>query len=499
MKLPSIRLATAARISLGLVALAASLFVMFDMLFGLLPDDADMVRKLRQHAAQSVATQALAFLETNNNDGLRDVLVRATHDEDHIISAAVRRANGELVAQAGNPVELRSPGTNDRSTLTHVRVPILAGQRLWGHLDLNFAPTGLETFRGWLLRPRVLLTFILAATMLLAFYLYLRRVLLHLDPAKAIPERVRAAFDTLTEGVVVLDTRERIVLANAAFRSWHGPGDLYGRQVTTLDWVKNGLPQELPTYPWREAMKQADPLRGVAVQIAQQGTEAIKAIMSCSRIQDGYGATRGCLVTFNDVTELDRSNLQLREALTRLNESGKRISKQNDELRRLASRDPLTNCLNRRAFFEDLAPLLASAQADGTPLSCIVSDIDHFKSFNDRYGHSVGDQVIQAVAGILGKGIRSADLLCRYGGEEFCMILPGASIEQTATIAEQLRATVEREAGARVEGASNVRVTSSFGIATLTAGTQGIQELIDRADAALYEAKQTGRNRVARK
>jgi diguanylate cyclase (GGDEF)-like protein len=190
---------------------------------------------------------------------------------------------------------------------------------------------------------------------------------------------------------------------------------------------------------------------------------------------------------------------QLRDALTRLNASRQQINQQNDELRRLASRDPLTNCLNRRAFFEALAPLLSSAQAAGSRLSCVMSDIDHFKSFNDRYGHTVGDQVIQAVAAILSGGIRSQDLLCRYGGEEFCLILPGASAEDTVAIAEQLRATIEREAGGRVDGAQNVRVTSSFGVATLTANTRDIQELIDRADAALYEAKQGGRNRVQQK
>lgn len=499
MRFPVIRLATAARISIGLVALAASLFVMFDVLFGWLPNDMDVTRTLRQHAAESIAAQATAFLQTHNDDGLKNVLERATQGTDQILSAAVRRTDGEIVAQAGDHAKQWSPRADGRSTLMHVRVPILAGNQLWGHAELSFAPSGLETLQGWLLRPRLLLSGVLILMMLFAFYLYLRRVLLHLDPAKAIPERVRAAFDTLTEGVVVLDTRERIVLANAAFRSWHGPGELYGRQVTALEWVKSALPEDRQMYPWREAMRQDDPVRGRAVEILRPGAEPVKTIMSCSRIQDGYGATRGCLVSFNDVTELDRSNEQLRNALRRLEASRKRISTQNDELRRLASCDPLTSCLNRRAFFEALAPLFASAKAGGTSLSCIMSDIDHFKSFNDRYGHTVGDQVIQAAAGILYAGIRSKDLLCRYGGEEFCIVLPGASAEDTVAVADELRATIEREAGGRVDGAKDVHVTSSFGVATLTATTQDIQELIDRADAALYEAKRAGRNRVVRK
>jgi diguanylate cyclase (GGDEF)-like protein len=497
MKFPAIRLATAARISIGLVALAVSLVLMFDVLFGLLPNDIDTTRTLRQHAAESLATQAALLMEAHRDDDLGNVLKRATHGTNHILSAAIRRADGEIVAQAGNHAEQWSPRADGLSTLTQVSVPILAGTGLWGHAELKFEPSRPETLSGWLLRPRLLLTVALAVSLLFAFYLYLRRVLLHLDPARAIPERVGAAFDTLTEGVVVLDTRERIVLANAAFRSWHGPGELYGRQVTALEWIKSSLPEQL--YPWREAMLQADPVRGRAMEIPRPGAEPIKTIMACSRIQDGHGATRGCLLTFNDVTELDRSNQQLREALGRLNTSRNRINKQNNELRWLASRDPLTSCLNRRAFFEAIAPLFSSAQSTGSSLSCIMGDIDHFKSFNDRFGHSVGDQVIQAVAGILSGGIRSQDLLCRYGGEEFCFVLPGASTEDAATVAEQLRAAIEREAGSHVTGAQNVRVTSSFGVATLTANTQGIQELIDRADAALYEAKQAGRNRVLQK
>jgi diguanylate cyclase (GGDEF)-like protein/PAS domain S-box-containing protein len=499
MRFPAIRLTTATRISIGLVALAASLFVMFDGLFGLTPNDIEVARMLRQHAAESVAAQAAAYLETHNEVGLHNVLDRATQGENRILSAAMRRTDGEIVAQAGNHAEQWSPRADGRSTLTHVRVPILAGNRLWGHAELSFEPTGFESAWSWLMRPRLLLSAALILMLLFAFYLYLRRVLMHLDPAKAIPERVRAAFDTLTEGVVVLDTRERIVMANAAFRSWHGSGDLYGREVTALEWVKSALSEDRQMYPWREAMRQEDPVRGRAVEILRAGAEPVKTIMSCSRIQDGHGATRGCLVTFNDVTELDRSNQQLRDALSRLNDSRKRISKQNDELRRLASRDPLTNCLNRRAFFEALEPLIASAQAGGMSISCIMSDIDHFKSFNDRYGHTVGDQVIQAVAGILTGGIRSRDLLCRYGGEEFCTVLPGASAEDAVAVAEELRAAIESEAGGRVDGAQNVRVTSSFGVATLTADTRDIQELIDRADAALYDAKKAGRNRVMRK
>ena len=97
MRFPVIRLATAARISIGLVALAASLFVMFDVLFGWLPNDMDVTRTLRQHAAESIAAQATAFLQTHDDEGLKNVLGRATQGTDQILSAAVRRTDGEIV------------------------------------------------------------------------------------------------------------------------------------------------------------------------------------------------------------------------------------------------------------------------------------------------------------------------------------------------------------------------------------------------------------------
>jgi GGDEF domain-containing protein len=152
---------------------------------------------------------------------------------------------------------------------------------------------------------------------------------------------------------------------------------------------------------------------------------------------------------------LHRINDQLLITLTDLESSKDEIRRQNEELHRLATRDPMTGCLNRRAFFGSAEPLYAQLKEQGEEVCCIMSDIDHFKSFNDRYGHAVGDQVIKSVAKCLGSELREVDMLCRYGGEEFCIMLPGSTPEQALDVAERSAAghrTPCRRGGARHSG-----------------------------------------------
>jgi diguanylate cyclase (GGDEF)-like protein len=205
---------------------------------------------------------------------------------------------------------------------------------------------------------------------------------------------------------------------------------------------------------------------------------------------------RGCLVTFDDVTEIHRTNEQLRRTLADLEGSREKIQAQNEELRELATRDPLTGCFNRRAFFGLAGDQFAERLRTNRDISCIMADIDHFKTFNDLYGHSVGDQVIQIVARTLSRNTRAEDLLCRYGGEEFCILLPDTNEEQVRSIAERMRSAIETHALEAIRSTRVERITSSFGIASLRQGALRLEELIDQADNALYKSKENGRNRV---
>jgi two-component system cell cycle response regulator len=162
--------------------------------------------------------------------------------------------------------------------------------------------------------------------------------------------------------------------------------------------------------------------------------------------------------------------------------------------------DPLTRVANRRAFERRLREEVERWSRRDEPLACIFVDVDHFKLVNDRYGHQVGDRVLQRVAQLLGKDLRATDVLARYGGEEFVLLLPHTDAQRAATIAERLRGTLA-EYPLREGGGPQVVVTASFGVAALDAeaadhGPAAESRIVREADQALYRAKRTGRNRV---
>ncbi|MDO8840605.1 MAG: GGDEF domain-containing protein [Parvibaculum sp.] len=161
-----------------------------------------------------------------------------------------------------------------------------------------------------------------------------------------------------------------------------------------------------------------------------------------------------------------------------------------------ARTDGLTGVNNRKAFDEALAREVAAASADGNALCLVIGDIDHFKKFNDTFGHQTGDQVLKLVANCLKTGALEQHIVARYGGEEFAVIMPATEINLAETVTNKIRETVQaRELVKRSTGESLGRVTMSMGIALLRPGETGAA-LIKRADDCLYAAKHAGRNRV---
>lgn len=167
-----------------------------------------------------------------------------------------------------------------------------------------------------------------------------------------------------------------------------------------------------------------------------------------------------------------------------------------EQARREAEQDPLTGLANRKAYERRLRELARESMETGRLLSLVVVDIDHFKSFNDMYGHRMGDAVLRVVAEVLRRHVRADDLVARYGGEEFVLLLADAGLDAALAVAERIR----EEAGARHlvdrrTGRDLGRLTISAGVAEYQPG-EPLDELFRRADAALYEAKRAGRNRV---
>lgn len=187
---------------------------------------------------------------------------------------------------------------------------------------------------------------------------------------------------------------------------------------------------------------------------------------------------------------------RLEKLLAEKEELSHKLEEANKELMRLASTDALTGLPNKRSLETQLVRDLARADRDKTWLSLVVVDVDHFKKFNDTYGHATGDVVLQAVAKTLARHLRAGDLAGRYGGEEFVLVLPGSNMIGARIAAERIRKALEATVVETEHGP--LKVTASFGGASVCGpGCARVRdELFQRADAALYEAKRNGRNRV---
>ncbi|MBN1372967.1 MAG: diguanylate cyclase [Anaerolineaceae bacterium] len=187
------------------------------------------------------------------------------------------------------------------------------------------------------------------------------------------------------------------------------------------------------------------------------------------------------------VEEMHQANRSLQNRLTE-------IQKLQDELREQAIRDPLTGLFNRRYLEETLNREIANANREFAPVSIIVMDLDNFKLVNDTYGHQAGDLMLQALGQLLKASTRVGDIACRYGGEEFIIVMPGASAAIAAQRAENIRATFD--ALTVKDGNRVMHATLSLGVATYPINGATGEDVLIRADRALYQAKRNGRNRV---
>jgi diguanylate cyclase len=213
-----------------------------------------------------------------------------------------------------------------------------------------------------------------------------------------------------------------------------------------------------------------------------------------SKDRDGLRAIVEGLV--QTAKEMQASNEQLEQ---RLNASKQEISELQENLEAVRSEsltDPLTQLANRKFFDTTLETAIAAARARNEPLSLMMADIDHFKSFNDSFGHLTGDQVLRLVAMSLKQNVKGQDTAARYGGEEFAIILPNTVLRSAITVADHVRrAVMTKELMKRSTGEHLGRVTVSIGVASLHK-SDTVQTLIERTDACLYAAKRHGRNRV---
>lgn len=204
-----------------------------------------------------------------------------------------------------------------------------------------------------------------------------------------------------------------------------------------------------------------------------------------------FTAVVAALRGFEYITALERLNAELES----------RVAMRTAELERIALLDALTGVANRRHLDVRADIELAAVRREGSALAVIAFDIDHFKAVNDNFGHAIGDKVLVTVTQTVAQTLRPGDFLARTGGEEFIVLLPDTTVSAACEVAERVRASVAArrvatDAGSGT-GAAALSVTASFGVAGLAVQDVALNTVIERADGALYQAKQSGRNRVA--
>jgi diguanylate cyclase (GGDEF)-like protein len=298
-----------------------------------------------------------------------------------------------------------------------------------------------------------------------------------------IPVAREAIVERMTDAVLVLDADDRIIDVNPAAAAMLR---LDARPLF-------GAPADAALADWPDVLAACSAVTDFQgeVQLRDDGRCVDMRVTPLA----GERNSGARLVVLRDVSrlkhiesELRDTNRQLRQKLTEIEELQKRLTEQ-------AIRDSLTGLYNRRFLEESLARELAKAQRAQNPLSVAVIDLDHFKRVNDAHGHRAGDRLLIAVGDLLRSYIRGGDVACRYGGEEFVVVMPGASLEVAAE-----RAETWRFAFAKLKVAADtldLNATFTAGVACYPLNATSAERLLDAADQAMYSAKAAGRDRVA--
>jgi len=282
-----------------------------------------------------------------------------------------------------------------------------------------------------------------------------------MEALRASESRLRDLIEKNADGLIIVNSEGVVRFANPAAEA------LFGRRAEELTGESFGFPVVVG--------------KCTELNIVRRGGHCATIVAEMSVAEMEWEGEKAYLASLRDITERKRMEQELREA--------------NQRLAEMATRDGLTQLYNRRYFMEALEREMARAKRYKAGLAICMMDLDHFKKINDAYGHSAGDMVLSTIGGILKEWARRNDTPCRYGGEEFAVLLPDTSLEGARVASERLREVV---AGHCFQyEASQFQITISIGIARYGGSMdQSDMKLINMADEALYRAKRKGRNRV---
>ncbi len=304
------------RIDIGLTGLITSLLLLAFFL-GIIPDKIGAVREGRTALAESIAVYSTALVMRADLRRIKDDFELLIERNPDLLSLALRREDGHPLVSIADHDEHWQVMTGEHSTNAQVKVPIWAGDQQWGQLELRFTSLTSGKLWGLLDMPMVPIVSFMGLGCFIMFYFYLGKVLRHLDPSQAIPGRVRDALDTMAEGLLILDRKEQIVLANQAFATMLGkpPDKLLGHRVSDLPWMDTqGKKIGKTERPWVQAIAQGDALRNrmLRLDIPDVGLRTFK--INCSPVLGSGRKYAGVLVSLDDVTPLEKKEVELRKS-----------------------------------------------------------------------------------------------------------------------------------------------------------------------------------------
>jgi PAS domain S-box-containing protein len=310
------RLTAKFHIALGQTGLLASLLFVAIYL-GLVPDRVGAIREGRAALAEAIAANSSAFISQADIRRLAANLRLVVDRNDDILSAAVRRTNGEVVVAIGDHNRLWQDMPSGYSTDSQLQVPIWTTTQQWGQVELRCRPLAASGWKRLIYNPRILLIVFLVLSCFVMFYFYLSKMLRHLDPSQAIPARVRSALDTIVEGLLIIDLKGRIMLSNQAFANVvnERPDELIGRQVADFGWsLRDGSPLPPKTYPWVKAVQRRRLQKNNMVYLNDHQSKRRTFMVNCSPILITGNKPGGVMIGFDDVTQLDETEVELRKS-----------------------------------------------------------------------------------------------------------------------------------------------------------------------------------------
>ena len=300
-----------------------------------------------------------------------------------------------------------------------------------------------------------------------------------------VPIARETLVEQMLDGMIVLDDQQRIIDINPSARSMVKKGDA----VKIGDKLSDVMPD---IYSALVGAKNQSVTQVLSFKESAKDQRFVDVRFAF--IKGGRNGTTSSLLILRDITKRKTIEDSLNQANRELERRLEEIQKLQNQLREESIRDPLTNLYNRRYLEDSLQREFAHAHRDNYPVSIIMADIDHFKRVNDTYGHGVGDVVLQKLSGLLVSSFRIEDIVCRYGGEEFIIVMPGTTAETAFLRTENFRVAVEQT---MMEiSKQKVQITMSAGVAVFPKDGSTVDEVIKEADRALYQAKTAGRNRV---